>query len=465
MRSTVEETALLVIAGSWPWLCRPQLGRNTVMFHIRLLAIMLLTTTAVACKIDSLPSRTNDAATTDSGGAASGGSGTRPDATGPGTSQPDSNSLVAPVDSGIGTGTGGADTTGTIGAAGMGGGAAETGTGGATGAGGVGGSWGTGASSASTAGAGGSTGTSAGPSFVKGTCGSSVCVDSQFLYANGNSGTPAAVTLYLYVTNVGTDGVVEIDATAGSYTETKSFTVKAGASYIVEPTIPVTACTGCSFTYSSSLPGTPDLGLAVKVTGVASTGAPSTTLLEQGGGTASGGTAGTTGAGGTSGTDSAATSVGGSTANDGGGDSGGFGGNGAGGGTTSTGLAGIGDAGTTTGSSGQCAVANTCGSYTLSACCTDTQCRYVSSSGQNFPCDGADCTAAAQSAANWCLSQRSSSSPDQCQAFETCGSYTLSACCTDTQCRYLSSSGQNFPCDGSDCTVAAQSAANWCLSQ
>jgi hypothetical protein len=59
----------------------------------------------------------------------------------------------------------------------------------------------------------------------------------------------------------------------------------------------------------------------------------------------------------------------------------------------------------------------------------------------------------------------SSSSPEQCQAFETCGSYTLSACCTNTQCRYLSSNGQSFPCAGTDCTAEAQTAVNWCLSQ
>jgi hypothetical protein len=54
---------------------------------------------------------------------------------------------------------------------------------------------------------------------------------------------------------------------------------------------------------------------------------------------------------------------------------------------------------------------------------------------------------------------------EQCQAFETCGSYTLSACCTDTQCRYKSNNGQNFQCAGTQCDSAAQSAVAWCMAQ
>lgn len=59
----------------------------------------------------------------------------------------------------------------------------------------------------------------------------------------------------------------------------------------------------------------------------------------------------------------------------------------------------------------------------------------------------------------------SSSSSEQCEVATTCGSYTLSACCTNTQCRYKSSNGQSFACAGTDCNAAAQDAANWCLSQ
>ena len=59
----------------------------------------------------------------------------------------------------------------------------------------------------------------------------------------------------------------------------------------------------------------------------------------------------------------------------------------------------------------------------------------------------------------------SSSSPEQCQVATTCGSYTLSACCTNTQCRYKSSNGQTFACAGTDCNAAANDAANWCLNQ
>jgi hypothetical protein len=62
----------------------------------------------------------------------------------------------------------------------------------------------------------------------------------------------------------------------------------------------------------------------------------------------------------------------------------------------------------------------------------------------------------------------SSSSSEQCQKAMDCGSQSLSACCTDTNCRYKSSDGQTWACSGSgasNCQSAAQSAANWCLAQ
>jgi len=59
----------------------------------------------------------------------------------------------------------------------------------------------------------------------------------------------------------------------------------------------------------------------------------------------------------------------------------------------------------------------------------------------------------------------SSSESEQCQTAMTCGSYTLSACCTSSQCRYKSSNGKEFACVGTNCDSAANSAASWCLSQ
>ena len=54
---------------------------------------------------------------------------------------------------------------------------------------------------------------------------------------------------------------------------------------------------------------------------------------------------------------------------------------------------------------------------------------------------------------------------EECQVAETCGSKTLSACCTDTQCRYLSSDGTSFSCNGTDCQSAAIEAVAWCKKQ
>ncbi len=55
---------------------------------------------------------------------------------------------------------------------------------------------------------------------------------------------------------------------------------------------------------------------------------------------------------------------------------------------------------------------------------------------------------------------------------ETCSGFgsacpaggTLQACCTSTQCRYVASDGSNFPCNGTDCTSAAQKATMWCTT-
>ncbi len=67
------------------------------------------------------------------------------------------------------------------------------------------------------------------------------------------------------------------------------------------------------------------------------------------------------------------------------------------------------------------------------------------------------------------LSESGCKKAEECQAFETCGSKTLSACCTDTQCRYLASDGTSFPCNGTDCgapqSTAAKDAVAWCAKQ
>ncbi len=148
----------------------------------------------------------------------------------------------------------------------------------------------------------------ASPSFVADICANptnGMCQESGYAYSNGFL---VGITLYFYVNNVGADGSITVTSTAGTYSETTTFTVKAGLRYILEPYIPIVAASGYNFVYSSSLPGTPGLALTTNFTGYDIAGAPVTALVEDtvtasGGGGGSGGAApggGSQGVGGSS---------------------------------------------------------------------------------------------------------------------------------------------------------------------
>ncbi len=53
---------------------------------------------------------------------------------------------------------------------------------------------------------------------------------------------------------------------------------------------------------------------------------------------------------------------------------------------------------------------------------------------------------------------------EQCSgyAFISCGSRSVQACCTSTQCRYVVSDGTVFECSGTNCNAAATSLASYC---
>jgi hypothetical protein len=111
-----------------------------VRVSIRLFSIVLLATTAVACNIGSLPPQANHDAATDLGWAAGLDSGASPNAADTAVSQADSNGSIAPdlgsnapVDSGTGTGKGGAGGVGgTSSTGGVSGAAGAVSTGGAS---------------------------------------------------------------------------------------------------------------------------------------------------------------------------------------------------------------------------------------------------------------------------------------------------------------------------------------------
>lgn len=134
-----------------------------------------------------------------------------------------------------------------------------------------------------------------------------MCQTSKYAYSGG---ILVGITLFFYVTNVGSDGTINVTSTAGGYTETKSFTVKAGVRYILEPYISVAVASGRSFTYASSLPGAPALTITTNFTGYSDGGAPVTSLVEDTV-TASGGSGGGTGIGGTTGTSAGSQGTGG----------------------------------------------------------------------------------------------------------------------------------------------------------
>jgi hypothetical protein len=59
-------------------------------------------------------------------------------------------------------------------------------------------------------------------------------------------------------------------------------------------------------------------------------------------------------------------------------------------------------------------------------------------------------------------------SPEECRALDVdlkaeCG--TVEACCTDVACRYVSSSGREWSCDGTECEGAAMELALECAQR
>jgi hypothetical protein len=52
---------------------------------------------------------------------------------------------------------------------------------------------------------------------------------------------------------------------------------------------------------------------------------------------------------------------------------------------------------------------------------------------------------------------------EQCET-SSAGGCTFQACCTLTQCRYIDDNGNVFPCDGLDCTAAANDLAAQCVA-
>jgi hypothetical protein len=58
----------------------------------------------------------------------------------------------------------------------------------------------------------------------------------------------------------------------------------------------------------------------------------------------------------------------------------------------------------------------------------------------------------------------SSGNSEQCYAFgAACADGgTVEQCCTPTACRYKTSDGTNFPCDGTVCTGASIMVRTWC---
>lgn len=54
---------------------------------------------------------------------------------------------------------------------------------------------------------------------------------------------------------------------------------------------------------------------------------------------------------------------------------------------------------------------------------------------------------------------------EECEDVMECSSGgTLEACCTDDQCRYLLD-GEEYPCNGTDCSAAAEEVASVCVGK
>ena len=52
---------------------------------------------------------------------------------------------------------------------------------------------------------------------------------------------------------------------------------------------------------------------------------------------------------------------------------------------------------------------------------------------------------------------------EECMDTMDCGGTMMQSCCTPTQCKYVIGS-EEFPCDGTDCSSAANDAVAYCNS-
>ena len=252
------------------------------MSKISLFTILVLTTTAAGCKIDSLPPRANQDAAIGTESGTSGGAGAN----------------------GAGGTIGAGGTPRTAGVSSSGGTPAATALAGSAG----GSTAGTGSSST-----GGLSSTAGSPYFASGSCANPMadggCLSSHTLVPT-TSPTPVFLT-YSYVTNAGTDGTIGITSIATTTTSQgidsthsyegakSSFIVKAGLKYIVNDQAVVLNLqkpyvdTSIKCTHTLSLPG---VILTANFVGYECDAAPSVTLQEDV--STPRGTGGTTGTGG-----------------------------------------------------------------------------------------------------------------------------------------------------------------------
>jgi hypothetical protein len=113
------------------------------------------------------------------------------------------------------------------------------------------------------------------------------------------------------------------------------------------------------------------------------------------------------------------------------------------------------------------------GTQDVQACCTANQCNYVVSAkdagvaAQVFSCNGIDCQSAQNAVWNFC--------GPKCQLTGSCATTadTIKTCCT-TRCDVIAGGGVAdpdagitgtptvFPCNGTDCQAAQQSATSFC---
>lgn len=103
------------------------------------------------------------------------------------------------------------------------------------------------------------------PNFVSDPCGG--CKTVEYTSAT-------VITFFSYVKNNGGDGTITITIDSGSGSSTMQFTVKAGASYVFQASVPVVASSTTSFTYQAVFAGSPGYTDSYSISGYHVTGAP-----------------------------------------------------------------------------------------------------------------------------------------------------------------------------------------------